>query len=448
MILAKHRVRTSVLLSVVAGTIVGVLLLRQRAEVGLDELIVAHAKHGALALNRSCPVALSGGLCRAARVMVPRTKSKLPEHCGPDNIGRATVRRSPGEVAAAVSELRTAIALYEQVGGKTGGNDTGALHAYVEARLAIADLELERYFVLPFPADLSFNPSDRPLVARSAQRFADWVASKQQLADNLRRQYHAIAAEHDEIGAVAAALRLGQISQDQSDALLTVPIPDSVRTGEYAEDSVDAFCDAMMQAAEPIEQQTLDAFAECVRLAARDGALDTNLERLRGVADWSQLCANELAQRQPEKFPGVNEMLASTDTDRWERIRLQLRFGNYQQAIELLAAIPAAYDQQDMLGVAFRGQVRLAAAEASYRRAIELDPARPEAYFNLGLLFKDYVATAAPDLDQSLVAYHEAIPLLERSAARASGALGREAHEQLALTRKAIAQGEAFQRAR
>jgi tetratricopeptide (TPR) repeat protein len=451
MIFAKHRVRTSLLLSAVVVTIVGVILLRDRGHVGLDELIVAHANRGTAAMNRSCPVKLSGGLCRAPHVAAmphKRIGPVQPERCGPENIGQATVARASDDVVRALAELHTAVALYEQVGGKTGGNEAGALHAYVEARLAIADVELERYFAMPFPTSSSFDPTDQPLAVQSKQRFAEWLSSKQQVADGLRARYRAIAAANDPIGAVGAAARLGQIPQNQSDTLLASPIPASVRTGEHADDSVDAYCDALVGAAEPFEQQTVEAFASCVKLAAQSGALDTNLARLRGVAEWSQLCASELAQRQPDKFPMVNEMLASTDSDPWELVRLQIRLGNYQKVIDLLAALPPAYDQQDMLGVAFRGQAKLAAAEAAYRRAIELEPARPEAFYNLGLLLKDYIATTAPDLDQASVAYHKAIPLLEQSAARATGALALDAAEQIALTRKTIAQVEAFQRGR
>jgi hypothetical protein len=445
MILAKHRVRTSLLLAVVAAMGLGVSLLRDRGNAGLDELIVAHAKRGAVAMNNSCPVNLSGGLCLAPHV--PR-KSEQPEQCGPASLGQAMVARAPGGIAAALTELRTAVALYEQVGGKTRGDEAGALHAYVEAKLAIADVELERYYALPFPENLSFDRTDQPLADRSNKRFAAWLSSKLQAADGLRRQYQAIAAANDQIGSVAAAARLGQIPQNQSDALLSSPIPLTVRTAEHAEDSVAAYCDALMHVTEPFEQQALEAFTSCAQLAALDGLVDTNLDHLHGVAAWSLLCVGELSQREPEKFPLLDDMLASTASDPWELVRLQIRFGNYQRGIDLLAALPPGYDQENTRGVALRGQSKVADAEAAYLRAMAVDPARPEAYYNLGLLFGDYVATKAADLDQEAVAYRKAIQFLEQSAARATGALKLEADEQLGYKRKAFAQVEAFQRGR
>jgi tetratricopeptide (TPR) repeat protein len=230
--------------------------------------------------------------------------------------------------------------------------------------------------------------------------------------------------------------------------MLATPIPETIRTGEHAEDAVDAYCDALVHATEPFEQQTIEAFTSCVGLAARYGAADTNLERLRGVAEWQQLCAGELAQRQPEQFPPVAEALSSLESEAWELIRLQIRLGNYQTAVEMLAGITPAYEQQDMLGVALRGQRKLTEAETAYRRAVELDPVRPEAYYNLGLLFKDFIATAAPDLDQSSATYHKALAYLLQGSIRATGALKLEVDEQLAYTRKTLAQLEAFRRGR
>jgi tetratricopeptide (TPR) repeat protein len=443
MILARDGVRTSLLLCAAAG-VIAVLLFR--AGSGDDDLVMAQATRGILAWNRSCPTKLSGGLCladRAASTTRKRTKTELPNQCGPESLGKTTVMRAPDEVARASVALHAAIAIYEQV-GKTGGDEAGALHAYIEAKLALADVELERYFALPFPTDLSFDLANPQLTSQSKQRFEAWFTTKRQLGESLRTRYEAIATERDPIATVAAAARLGQIAQNLYDSLLTSPIPERTRT----EDAVDSYCDAMVQASEPYEQQTVEAFTSCVRFASQTGLVDTDVQRLRGVAEWSELCANELDQLRPDDFPVVLETLSS-DEDRWELARLQIRLRNYDKAVDLLAAITptssTAYEHANILAVALRGKGKLAAAEVAYRRAIALDAARPEAYFNLGLLF-DYRARKA-SLDEALADFRKEIPYLQQSAARATGALEREVDDWLAWTQKRIEQIEAFQRA-
>jgi len=66
------------------------------------------------------------------------------------------------------------------------------------------------------------------------------------------------------------------------------------------------------------------------------------------------------------------------------------------------------YDALIGLGVAMRGLNDFDGAEAQYNKAKELDPKRGEAYFNLGVLYKDFRAAKETDLKASQNSYRKA----------------------------------------
>jgi hypothetical protein len=107
----------------------------------------------------------------------------------------------------------------------------------------------------------------------------------------------------DAANSITAAARLGQISQDFSDMLFTAEIPNDVRTGEFAEDKVEAYCDKMTEVAEPLEAASTKAFGVC---------LDKSTE-LGWFSDWSRLCEHELGQIKPDEYPGATELRGTPD---------------------------------------------------------------------------------------------------------------------------------------
>lgn len=65
------------------------------------------------------------------------------------------------------------------------------------------------------------------------------------------------------------------------------------------------------------------------------------------------------------------------------------------------------YDALLGLGAALRGLNRLEDAEAKYRAAIALDGQRAEAYYNLGLLYQDYMGGQVAQLEQAQQFYQQ-----------------------------------------
>ena len=73
-----------------------------------------------------------------------------------------------------------------------------------------------------------------------------------------------------------------------------------------------------------------------------------------------------------------------------------------RKAFERAVALqPDDYDAVIGLGTALRGLERFQEAQAQYERAQKLDARRPEAYFNLGVLYQDYMSGSVGDLKKA-----------------------------------------------
>ena len=85
----------------------------------------------------------------------------------------------------------------------------------------------------------------------------------------------------------------------------------------------------------------------------------------------------------------------------------------FARAVELR---PEDYDAIIGLGTALRGLGRFDQAQAQYERAKQIDAKRPEAYFNLGVLYQDYMSGSVPDLQKAKGYFTE---FLKRAGSRA-----------------------------
>ena len=97
---------------------------------------------------------------------------------------------------------------------------------------------------------------------------------------------------------------------------------------------------------------------------------------------------------------------------------ITLNFRKYQTAFEQFDAVvkarPKDYDALIGRGKASRGLKELDKAEADYNRALKLEPNRGTALFNLGVLYKEFRAARATNLEQSMKLYEKAMGYFER----------------------------------
>jgi tetratricopeptide (TPR) repeat protein len=278
---------------------------------GEDRLVIANAKIGQILWTQSCPVKQVDGSCvkivRERAINLKKKKkgkikgSDQPLQCGPDSkIKLTVVKRDDRKLKEALAAFGAAAKAFEKAGGKTGGDEGGARYYYGLAKVAEADKDFEAYLALGFPQNLNFDPDPKfkAIKEKSLKRFNDWVEQKKKVGGDATKKYEGVLGIKDAANSITAAARLGQISQNFSDALFTAQIPQDVRTGEFADEKVEAFCDKMTEVAEPLEAASLNAYGVCLSKSTELG----------WFSDWSKMCERELGQIKPEDYPTASEL--------------------------------------------------------------------------------------------------------------------------------------------
>jgi tetratricopeptide (TPR) repeat protein len=279
---------------------------------GNDRLLIANAKIGEIAWEKSCKNTTDGACVKIKRERATRRRSKskkrrrgvtLPTQCGPESkIKLTVVSRDKRSTKEANKYFKAALALAKKGAidkAPDPGRKAAAIYWMAASRFYLVGERYEKFLSLKFPTKLSFSPKNEKKKKDSEKRFNKWLSDKAKLAKEINSEYGQIK---DITGggaawAVAAAARVGQVSQNFSDGLFTAEIPKEVRTGPYAEDGVDAYCDALTTAAAPLEDKSLEAFGFCLNLSTQ----------LNWFNDWSRLCEKELGQIRPADFPTATE---------------------------------------------------------------------------------------------------------------------------------------------
>jgi len=277
---------------------------------GADRIVIAYAKIGQLLWKQSCPKALVDGSCvqiQRERALASKKEKKQkrgndqPTQCGPESKIKLTViKRDEAKKRAALAAFKEAQKEFEKTGGKTGGDEGGARYYYAQSKFVEADVDFEAYLDLKFPAGLNFDPdpAKKAIKEKSLKRFDDWIKDRTKVGGSATAKYEAILGIKDAATSIAAAARLAQISQNLSDALFSASIPQDVRTGEFADEKVEAFCDKMTEVAEPLDLRALNGYSVCL----------TKSTELGWFSEWSKMCERELGQIKPEEFPTASEL--------------------------------------------------------------------------------------------------------------------------------------------
>ena len=295
---------------------------------GADKLVIAYAKIGQILWEQSCPVKQVDNACvkitrerATASKKTTRKKGKkdayvAPLQCGEDSkIKLTVVKRDDRKLHEAMAAFTSAEKEFEKKAGKTGGDEGGARYYYGLAKLAEADVEYEKYLDIKFPTSLNFGdgaPEHKAIKEKAQKRFNDWLEGKTKASVATATKYQKVLDVKDAADSIAAAARLGQVSQDFSDQLFTAEIPKEVRATQMiegydlAQDKVDAYCDALTTAAEPLAAKSLEAFGACLSKSTELG----------WFSDWSKLCEHELGQIKPEEFPTASELRDDPDQAR------------------------------------------------------------------------------------------------------------------------------------
>jgi tetratricopeptide (TPR) repeat protein len=283
---------------------------------GAERRVIAHAKIGLALWAASCPVKLVDGSCvKVVRERaIGRRDTRLvaaQKQCGDATRTKLTVvARDARKVKDAMAAFAATAAAWGQsgqvgqsgqAGGKLGAEALAARHYYAQARLAEADREYEAFLAIAMPANLDFHKAAPAIQAKSLQRFDAWLRDRKQTAEAAVQKYEVARQVTDNATSIAAVARLAQIQHNQADALFTTEIPLPVRTGAFAEDKIEAFCDRMSEVGDPLEEAAIRGYQVCLEQS----------KRLGWFGDWSKLCERELGQLRPVDHPPASELRAA-----------------------------------------------------------------------------------------------------------------------------------------
>lgn len=251
-------------------------------------IVIANAKIGQLLWKQSCPHRMVDGLCI-------KTNERAPRTCGTGITRTVTpTARDRSTVKEALAAFARAAKAFERM---QASDDAPALYFYAQAKLAAADAELEPYFALALPRDLSFDPANDVARAASLKRFSEWLEQKQTAGYKLRREYEEILAIKDAASSITAAARMGLVTQTFASALVAGVLPRDLKKGAFAAEKRAAYCGVVGEAAEPLEARAVDAFTVCLAKSTELAWFDES----------SRQCEHELARLKPSEFPLATE---------------------------------------------------------------------------------------------------------------------------------------------
>ncbi len=291
---------------------------------GIEYQIAANVRIGQALWQQSCPVKGENGSCvtitrEAALKRAKFKRSATQTTCGPETKNKLTVvERKPAMVKKAQEHFNAALRLWangegaKKVSGRDDQDKTARMGETIKwiaaAQFNLAEDKYEDFLGLKFPEKLDFDEKRPAKKKDSVKRFAKWKQDKDALGAKVSGMYAKIVDLATSGGvninaapsAIAAAARMGQLTQNYSDALFTAEIPKDFRSDPEA---VDAYCDELLKVADPLEKRSIEAFSFCL----------DNSNKMSWFSEWSQLCEAELAQIRPQDFPTAGEIHAPAD---------------------------------------------------------------------------------------------------------------------------------------
>ena len=283
-------------------------LARYGATAGADRVVIAWARIGDAEWKRACPVATVDGTCAKVTRAAParltlRSVPAVGARCSEDKVETVAVARDARHVAAAMAAYASAIATWDAHGGKTGGDERGARYFYASAKLGRAERDFEAYLAQTIPSGLDFDPRSPAIAAHSKARFTQWLATKSAAGAVTRAQYDAVTTLGDGATTIAAVARMGQLTHTMSGQLFRAEVPRNLRTGPYADETSQAYCDELTAVAEPLEADAIRSYRGCLATSTRLG----------WFSEWSRLCERELGQLDPQHYPSSSELRRPPD---------------------------------------------------------------------------------------------------------------------------------------
>jgi tetratricopeptide (TPR) repeat protein len=306
----------------------------------IEKLVVAHFKLGEYYWKKACPQEGVNGACiKVDRVSATgrqlafyeinkritdkskKIKEKERTQCGPPTTSKITViERARNLSATAQKHFADALRVFANGESLKKLPQTAdrqaranlALYAAAGALFYQGEKIYEDFLKVKVPDGLLFQrPSqfDSPKKAKAKaerlkadqKKLGTYLETKGKLAAQMagpsadkKGVYNKVLDYKVAHWVIAASARIGQVWADFKDQLYTSPIPKDLKVqDEWGNRPREMFCDALVDAAEPIEKKAVEGYEFCLKAATRESWFN----------EWSAMCEAELNQMQPSEYP-------------------------------------------------------------------------------------------------------------------------------------------------
>lgn len=140
--------------------------------------------------------------------------------------------------------------------------------ALAEAHYLIAETALATFLAIELPTGLSFSAETPSLRKRSEARFKEFLKEADEAAAQASEAYASIINRNPAADIkLAATAQTARIQIHYAQLIDSIEIPLDVRTGPFAADSIDAFCDEMHKKTKPIAERGRKAAQSCLAMS-------------------------------------------------------------------------------------------------------------------------------------------------------------------------------------
>jgi TolA-binding protein len=245
-----------------------------------------------------------------------KPRFRPPKRCGSETQGVITVHRR-GSKRADAGQAKFKIIL-KMVGkskidipeeDKKRAEDFR--NAWAMAIVYQADEKYEDYLRIKMPEELDFVVEDwrngsgvpswekkyKEQVAKaedSKKKVTEFFDSKMKLGTELQEAYSTVKNTGSPYWVLAGAARTASVLQNFADQLYRADVPQSF----VSQEQVWAYCDALADTAQPVQDQALAAYEYCIERSTENQFFN----------DFSRLCEEEMQQRDANKYPATNEL--------------------------------------------------------------------------------------------------------------------------------------------
>jgi TolA-binding protein len=254
---------------------------------------------------------------KAEKDGVKKPKFRPPKNCGSPTQGIITVhRRGKKRREAAQARFKKILKLVGTGKGiEIPEEDKKRVedfkNAWAMAIVYRADEQYEEYLTIEMPEDLDFVVEEwrkdtgikswedkykeqLKKAEESKKRVGEFFEKKMKLGKELQDQYATVKGTGSPYWVLAAAARTASVLQNFADQLYRADVPSDFRSQEQ----VWAYCDALADQADPVQEQAMGAYTYCIERSTE----------YQFFNEFSKLCEEEMQQRDAAKYPATNEL--------------------------------------------------------------------------------------------------------------------------------------------